>query len=69
MVRPTAEQQKQWNDEGYLVFEKAIQDDNLKRLQDHAEKLVLVVFPEISFHFLDLTYHRLLNILLKFCYY
>jgi len=34
MVRPTAEQQKQWNDEGYLVFEKAIQGDDLKRLQD-----------------------------------
>ena len=34
MIRPTAEQQKQWEDEGYLVFEKAIQGDDLKRLQD-----------------------------------
>ena len=34
MIRPTAEQQKQWDDEGYLVFEKAIQGDDLKRLQD-----------------------------------
>ena len=34
MVRPTAEQKKQWNDEGYLVFDKAIQGDDLKRLQD-----------------------------------
>ena len=34
MIRPTAEQQKRWNDEGYLVFEKAIQGDDLKRLQD-----------------------------------
>ena len=34
MIRPTAEQQKRWNDEGYLVFEKAIQGDDLKRLQN-----------------------------------
>ena len=34
MIRPTAERQKQWDDEGYLVFEKAIQGDDLKRLQD-----------------------------------
>ena len=34
MIRPTAEQQKRWDDEGYLVFEKAIQGDDLKRLQD-----------------------------------
>ena len=34
MIRPTAEPQKQWDDEGYLVFEKAIQGDDLKRLQD-----------------------------------
>ena len=34
MIRPTAEQQKQWEDEGYLVFEKAIQGDDLERLQD-----------------------------------
>ena len=34
MVRPTPKQQKQWDDEGYLFFEKAIQGDDLKRLQD-----------------------------------
>ena len=34
MIRPTTKQKTQWNNEGYLVFEKAIQDDDLKQLQN-----------------------------------
>ena len=33
MIRPTPEQKKQWEQEGYLVFQNAIQGDDLKRLQ------------------------------------
>ena len=33
MIRPTPEQKAQWEQEGYLVFENAIQRDQLKRLQ------------------------------------
>lgn len=33
MIRPTPAQRKQWEDEGYLVFENAIEGDELRRLQ------------------------------------
>lgn len=33
MIRPTPAQKAQWEEEGYLVFENAIQGDALKRLQ------------------------------------
>ncbi len=33
MKRPTPEQKRQWEEDGYLVFENAIQGDDLKRLQ------------------------------------
>ena len=34
MIRPTEDQTRQWEEKGYLVFEDAIQGDELKRLQD-----------------------------------
>ena len=34
MIRPIEAQTAQWEDKGYLVFENAIQGDDLKRLQD-----------------------------------
>ena len=34
MIRPTEIQTAQWEEKGYLVFEDAIQGDELKRLQD-----------------------------------
>ena len=34
MIRPTEAQTAQWEEKGYLVFENAIQGDDLKRLQD-----------------------------------
>ena len=33
MILPTPEQKEQWEAEGYLVFENAIQGEDLKRLQ------------------------------------
>ena len=33
MILPTPEQKEQWEEEGYLVFENAIQGEDLKRLQ------------------------------------
>ena len=33
MILPTPEQTEQWEEEGYLVFENAIQGEDLKRLQ------------------------------------
>ncbi len=33
MIRPTEAQHKQWEEEGYLVFENAIEGDELRRLQ------------------------------------
>ena len=33
MILPTPEQKEQWEEEGYLVFEDAIQGEDLKRLQ------------------------------------
>ncbi|MBI1925260.1 phytanoyl-CoA dioxygenase family protein [Candidatus Poribacteria bacterium] len=33
MMRPTEAQHKQWKEKGYLVFENAIQGDELRRLQ------------------------------------
>ena len=33
MILPTPEQTEQWEEEGYLVFEDAIQGEDLKRLQ------------------------------------
>ena len=33
MIRPTQAQRRQWEDEGYLVFENAIEGDELRRLQ------------------------------------
>ena len=32
MILPTPEQKEQWEEEGYLVFEDAIQGEDLKRL-------------------------------------
>ena len=34
MILPTPEQKAQWEEEGYLVFENAIQGEDLKRLQN-----------------------------------
>lgn len=33
MILPTPAEKKQWEEEGYLVFENAIQGEDLKRLQ------------------------------------
>ena len=34
MIKPTEAQRKQWGKEGYLVFENAIEGDELRRLQE-----------------------------------
>lgn len=34
MIRPTKDETRQWEEKGYLVFEDAIQGNELKRLQD-----------------------------------
>ena len=53
MKRPTPEEKRQWEDEGYLVFENAIQGDELKRLQsvfDHwatkCKDIIILIRPK-----------------------
>ena len=50
MILPTPAEKKQWEEEGYLVFENAIQGEDLKRLQtafDHWADAMEVTTDEI----------------------